>query len=323
MRKIRLLIVVSFCLLISMGALAQDASLPLSSWNDTATKQKIVTFVESVSNASSPLCVPEEDRIAVFDLDGTLFCEKPMYLQVMIAAQGLKDLAEANPDLRGRQPYKAAFEDDIEYLYDHDHFVEMNLKAFEGKTEEEYQAYCLNFLKQNQPRFKVPYLDLFYVPMLELLEYLRSKDFIIYIVSGSPQEFIRSFSKDAINIEPRYIIGETISIDFRIADNKAIFERIPVLVEPDVLREGKPINIRLRVGQGPILAFGNSSDDMKMLEYATVSEHPSLSLTLHHDDAAREYAYDKGAEKILETARNNDWIIVSMKDDFARIFEEK
>ncbi|NQT22413.1 MAG: haloacid dehalogenase-like hydrolase, partial [Candidatus Omnitrophica bacterium] len=140
MKKIRLFLAVCFCLLVSTAVLAEDTSLPLSSWNNTATKEKIIAFVESVSNSSSPLCVPEEDRIAVFDLDGTLFCEKPMYLQVMIAAQGLKDLAQANPDLRDRQPYKAAFEDNTEYLYNHDHFVEMNLKAFEGKTEEEYQA---------------------------------------------------------------------------------------------------------------------------------------------------------------------------------------
>ncbi|MGB2705590.1 MAG: HAD family hydrolase [Candidatus Omnitrophota bacterium] len=297
---------------------------PLESWNETPNKERIINFVSSVSDPASPSYVPEKERIAAFDLDGTIFCEKPLYLQVLIAAERLHDLAEKNPLLQSVEPYASAWERDWDYISDPKNFLEMNLTAFEGATEEEYKKYVENFLNtKKNPDFKVPYIELFYIPMLELLEFLKANDFQVYIVSGSPQEFIRSFSEAKLDTPLEKVIGDTISVAFQVQDSRAVFVRKHAVVEPEVLREGKPENIRMRVGRVPILAFGNSNDDIAMLESAAAGGLPSLSLTLYHDDSKREYAYDKGADKVLKTAKERGWVIVSMKEDFKTIFKFK
>lgn len=297
---------------------------PLESWNETPNKDKIINFVESVSDPQSPSFVPEEERIATFDLDGTIFCEKPLYLQVLIAAERLHDLAEKNPILRDVEPYASAWERNRDFISDPKNFLEMNLTAFEGATEEEYKKYTEDFLTVNKnPDFNAPYIELFYIPMLELLEFLRDNGFQIFIVSGSPQEFIRVFSENKLDVSLDRVIGDTIRVEFHVEDGRAVFVRKHEVVEPEVLREGKPENIRMRVGRVPILAFGNSNDDIAMLECAGASGLPSLSLTLHHDDAEREYAYDKGADRVLETAKERGWVVVSMKGDFKTIFNIK
>ncbi len=304
----------------SPGA-AQNPADPLFTWNETGNKQRIISFVNSISEPTEKSYVPPEKRIAVFDLDGTIFCDNPLYLQVLIAAERLYDLAGADPELREKAPYKGAWERDWDYISDPANFLEMNLTAFEGSTEEEYKEYVEDFLtKRRNPNFKVPYIELFYVPMLELLEFLRANGFQIYIVSGSPQEFIRSFSEEKLNTPLEKVIGDTISVAFEVHDNKAFYIRKHAVVEPEVLREGKPENVRMRTGREPILAFGNSNDDIAMLASAAASGGTYLSLTLHHDDREREYAYDKGAEKVLAEAKKRGWIAVSMKKDFKTVF---
>ena len=316
-------IVVMTCFMApSRGFAAEMGEGPLSSWNDTPAKQQIVAFVAQVTDPLSDSYVPEETRIAAFDLDGTLFCEKPLYLQVLIAAEGLYDLAEKDPTLREEYPYSGAWKRNMDFISDSKNFLEMNLTAFAGMTQEEYQAYVRDFLSQDHPRYGVPYDQLFYSPMEELLNFLRANDFQIYIVSGSPQEFIRSFSVDILDVEPERVIGDTISIDFEIRDGEVVYIRKHDYVKPEVLKAGKPENIRIRTGRSPILAFGNSSDDIEMLESAGGGGLPSLALTLHHDDAEREYAYDKGAEKILTVAKEKGWVIVSMKKDFKTMFND-
>jgi len=322
-----MVVFMSVCLLVSMpvGASAQSEgyaeSDPLPSWNETPAKKRILDFIASVSDPASLSFVPEEERIAAFDLDGTLFCEKPLYLQVLIAAERLYDLAEKDPDLRDIQPYKGAWNRNWDYISDSKNFLRMNLIAFEGATQEEYKEYCLKFLNGNHPVYGVPYVRLFYVPMEELLELLRASGFQLYLVSGSPQEFIRSFSEETLDIGLEKVIGDTISVKFEIREgNNIVFVRKDAVVEPEVLREGKPENIRMRIGRSAILAFGNSYDDIAMLESAGAGGLPHLSLTLHHDDKKREYAYDKGAQKVLKTAKQRNWVIVSMKNDFKTIF---
>jgi len=322
-----MVVFMSVCLLVSMpvGASAQSEgyaeSDPLPSWNETPAKKRILDFIASVSDPASLSFVPEEERIAAFDLDGTLFCEKPLYLQVLIAAERLYDLAEQDPDLRDIQPYKGAWNRNWDYISDSKNFLRMNLIAFEGATQEEYKEYCLKFLNGNHPVYGVPYVRLFYVPMEELLELLRASGFQLYLVSGSPQEFIRSFSEETLDIGLEKVIGDTISVKFEIREgNNIVFVRKDAVVEPEVLREGKPENIRMRIGRSAILTFGNSNDDIAMLESAGAGGLPHLSLTLHHDDKKREYAYDKGAQKVLKTAKQRNWVIVSMKNDFKTIF---
>lgn len=323
MRKFRALAVVVICVSICAIAFGKPAGEALSAWNETPNKERIINFVTSVSDPTSPQHVPLKERIAVFDLDGTIFCEKPLYLQVLIAAERLYDLAEADPELREKAPYKGAWERDWDYISDHANYLEMNLIAFEGVTEEEYKTYVENFLtKRKNPNFKVPYIELLYVPMLELLDFLRANDFRIYIVSGSPQEFIRSFSEEKLDTPLEMVIGDTISVEFKVRDKRAFYIRKNAVVEPEVLREGKPENIRMRTGREPILAFGNSNDDIAMLESAAASGLPNLSLTLHHDDGKREYAYDKGADKVLAEAKKRGWVTVSMKEDFKSVFEK-
>ena len=247
-----------------------------------------------------------------------------MYLQVQIAAEKLYDIAKEDKALRKVEPYKSAWLRDWDYISDSKNFLDMNLKAFVGDSVEEYKEYTTNFLtKKKNPDFKVPYIELFYIPMLELLEYLRANDFQVYIVSGSPQEFIRSFSEEKLETPLEKVIGDTFFINFLMGDNKALFIRGDTVVLPEVLREGKAENIRMRTGTVPILAFGNSNDDIAMLELAAASGLPNLSLTLHHDDAKREYAYDKGADKVLITAKSRGWVTVSMKNDFKKIFNLK
>jgi len=323
-KRIKILAVITACVSVCAFAFSAPARGALPSWNETPNKQRIIDFATSVSDKKSPYYVPEEDRLAVFDLDGTIFCEKPLYLQVLIAAERLYDLAEENPDLRDKEPFKGAWKRDWDYISDHNNFLEMNLTAFEGATEEEYKEYAGEYLTERKnPDFKVPYIELFYIPMLELLEYLRSLNFQIYIVSGSPQEFIRVFSKEKLDVPLEGVIGDTISVAFQVHGDRAVFIRKHAVVEPEVLREGKAENIRMRTGRVPILAFGNSNDDIAMLESAAASGLPNLSLTLHHDDRKREYAYDKGADRVLETARKRGWVVVSMKKDFFTIFNIK
>ena len=325
--KVLMVVFISVCLLVSapVGVSAQSEGSakndPLSSWNETPAKKRILDFIASVSDPASPSFVSEKERIAAFDLDGTLFCEKPLYLQVLIAAERLYDLAEKDPNLRDNQPYKGAWNRDMEYISDPKNYLRMNLIAFEGVTEEEYKEYCLKFLNRDHPVYGVPYVKLFYVPMEELLELLRASGFQLYLVSGSPQEFIRSFSEETLDIGLERVIGDTISVKFEVLPgNNVVFVRKGEVVEPEVLREGKPENIRMRIGRSAILTFGNSNDDIAMLESAGAGGLPHLSLTLHHDDKKREYAYDKGAQKVLKTAKQRNWVIVSMKDDFKTMF---
>jgi len=321
MRKFKAFLCIIICVSICAFASGKPAAGVLPSWNETPNKQRIIDFVSAVSDENNPSHVSKKERIAVFDLDGTIFCEKPLYLQVLIAAERLYDLAEKNPVLRGVRPYEGAWKRDWDYISDHNNFLEMNLTAFEGSTEEEYKEYTEDYLTERKnPDFKVPYIDLFYTPMLELLVYLRAHDFQVYIVSGSPQEFIRAFSEEKMDVALEEVIGDTISVAFRVHDGRAVYTRKHAVVEPEVLREGKPENVRMRIGRAPILAFGNSNDDIAMLESAFASGRANLSLTLYHDDEEREYAYNKGADKILRVAGERGWAIVSMEKDFKVIF---
>jgi len=302
------------------GSMEND---PLPLWNNTAVKERIIEFVADVTDPTGPMYVPEEKRIAAFDLDGTLFCEKPLYLQVLIAAEGLYDLAEKDPTLRDEYPYNGAWKRDMDFISDSKNFLEMNLTAFAGMTQEEYQKYVRDFLSLGHPRFGVPYDELFYTPMEELLLFLEENDFQIYLVSGSPQEFIRSFSEELLGVEPQMVIGDAISIKFEIRDGQVVFVREHDYVKPETLKDGKPINIRLKTGRSAILSFGNSNDDIQMLEASGAGGLPSLSLTLYHDDGEREYAYDKGADKILAMAQERGWVVVSMKNDFKEVFRQE
>jgi hypothetical protein len=309
-----------------------DKSPDLSRWNDTAARAAVIEFVERVTDTNSPAYLPPAQRIATFDNDGTLWCEKPMYIQLDFILRRWVEMAGENPELREQQPWKAAVEKDYAWLGnavakhyrgdDSDMPVLMKglLSAFAGVTIEDFAARAGEFLRtQSHPTLKRLYSQCGYAPMIELLQYLEANRFITYIASGGGRDFMRPITQELYGIPPARVIGSSVSLEFR--DNG---DSGDLLTQPhlDVLDDGpvKPARIWSRIGKRPILAAGNSDGDIQMLQFANKPPRPSLRLLVLHDDAEREFDYVAGAEKSLELAKQYGWTIVSMKKDWNTIF---
>ncbi len=304
----------------------------LLSWNDTPAKQAIHDFVTAVTDESSPDYVPPADRIATFDNDGTLWCEKPMYIQLDYFLRKLAARAESDSSLRSQQPWKAAWEKDFDWLgsaitkhYQGDDsylhtLLDGILTLSEDQAVEQIEADAKDFIKnERHPTLGLTYQDCIYQPMLELLQYLEANGFINYIVSGGGRDFIRGFVHDLYGIPRERAIGSTVAYRFVESDGGgAIVQR----AELDVIDDGpgKPIQIWNVVGRRPILAAGNSNGDLPMLAFAGGPSLPALRLLVIHDDTDREFNYLAGAEKVLSTAHTQGWTVVSMKDDFKTVF---
>jgi len=299
----------------------------LPSWHDTPARQTILKFVAATLERSGQSFVPPADRIATFDNDGTLWCEKPTYPQFIFAMQRLKQLAEEWPELGDQPAYKAALEGDLEYftrLYPEEIPVLMKIlfDTHAGMPQSEFDGMAAAFLSDAlHPRFGVPFKQCTYKPMVELLYHLQASDFKVYIASAGGMSFVRSVSEEIYDIPRENVIGSSISFEVDRQSDKLVLLRKPGLIEPLDEGPGKPINIELHVGRPPILAVGNSNGDIEMLEFAASDEMPNLSLLLHHDDAEREYAYDEGAERALQLADDRGWTVVSMKEDFSKVFD--
>lgn len=304
----------------------------LSLWNETPAKKAIIDYVNAVTDPKSADFVPEADRIATFDNDGTLWCEKPMYIQLDFILRRWVEMANENPALREQQPWKAAVEKDYVWLGnavmkhyrgdDSDLPVVMKgvLTAFEGVTIEDLSERAGNFLRtQSHPTLKRLYLECGYAPMIELLRYLEANGFTNYIVSGGGRDFMRPISQELYGIPPERVIGSSVSLDFRENGDGG-----DVLAQPhlDVLDDGpvKPTRIWSRIGKRPILAAGNTNGDIQMLQFANKPPRPALRLLVLHDDATREFDYVEGAEKSLELAKQYGWTIVSIKNDWKTVF---
>jgi len=297
-------------------------SEPLASWNEGPAKRAIAEFVGRVTNERHPDFVPPEDRIATFDNDGTLWAEKPLYFQFAFVIDRVHRLAPQHPEWSDEQPFKAILEGDAVSLHgDGAADIAKLLTATQaGMTQTEYAEAADAFLRSaRHPRFDALYTELVYQPMLELLDYLRSRGFDIHIVSGGTVEFIRAYSNEVYGIPPQSVVGSSFAYEFRDTSGIPEIFRMPELA---VFNDEavKPASIELHIGKVPILAFGNSDGDLQMLEYTDNGAHPALSLLLHHDDAEREYAYDEGAENALQAAAERGWTVVSIKEDFARVF---
>ena len=327
MKKVIFILCIIFLLICRMDVMsyAQDTSRTLKlqgyllSWNEGTAKNRIVSFAEAVSTPFSKTFVPQDQRRAFFDMDGTLVCEKPNYLEVVLAQNKLLEKVKANPSLMKQSLYKAVLKNDTDYLYKH--VKDVIVQAFAGETLHAYKAFCKSFLyNQKHPKFKRPYVELFYVPMLELMDYLRNHGFKIYVVSTSQQEFIRSISEDILKLPPEQIIGTMVG--FSLAnlekDESPIFVKNNNYFTPYNADEAKVIRMRERGILPSIFAFGNSSGDYAMLDATTDSGLPNLACILDHDDAEREYEYHK--LKLLGTAQKRSWSIVSMKRDFGIVF---
>ena len=302
---------------------------PLASWNDTPTTAAITAFVERAS--SGPDAVPPEERVAVFDNDGTLWTEKPMPVELVFVLRRWVEMAEADPTLRDRQPWKAAVERDYAFLGSamDKHYVgdDSDLKiliggvlgAFAGLDVESYGAQAAAFIRnETHPTLRRPFHAVGYQPMVELLRYLEGHGFTTYIASGGSRDFMRAFAHDVYGIPPERIIGSSNELQFiEDGDGSLVYA-----AAPDVFDDGptKPIRIWSRVGRRPLIAGGNSNGDVPMLAFAGTAARPGLRLLVLHDDAEREIDYVKGAEAALERARAEDWTVVSMKHDWATVF---
>jgi hypothetical protein len=326
MKKISLIIFLSFVFLVSLNTYSKaDQSLSvldiqshLRSWTAGPSKQKIVSFVKSVSDPASSNFVPLEYRRAFFDMDGTILCEKPDYIEVALTKYRLLEKVKLNPQLETNPIYKAVLEGDTEYLY-------KNVKtaiaeAFEGESLKFYLEYSRRFLSEEKhPKFNRAYIQLFYQPMIELIDYLTDHGFKVYIVSTSQQEFIRSVAKDVLNIPKNQIIGTMVGFSLEFGNNNnPVFIRKPSYFEPYNADENKVVRIRERGLLPSIFAFGNSSGDLAMLEVTAASGFPNMVCILDHDDPEREYEYHKS--NLLKSAIKNEWTVVSMKRDFKVLF---
>lgn len=297
----------------------EPSSVFLQSWRDGTAKKQIVSFVEDVTTEGSTNFVPKEQRRAFFDMDGTLFCEKPNYVEVELAQHRLLEKAKSDPTLADNPIYKAIMDGDNDYIYKNVKVV--ITEAFAGETLAFYIDYCRNFLKtQEHPRFNRSYASLFYLPMVELIKYLQNNGFTVYVVSTSQQEFIRSISEDQIGIPPQYILGTMVGYTLANLKEDAppIFVRNRSYFDPYNADDNKVVRMRERALLPSMFAFGNSMGDYAMLDATSDSQLPSLVCILDHDDAEREYEYHK--ETLLKESQSRGWLVVSMKKDFYRVF---
>ena len=306
-------------------ALAQ--SDPLPSWNDGKARQSILDFVNAVTREGAPNFVPAAERIATFDNDGTLWVEQPMYTQLSFALDRVKALAPMHPEWKQKQPFKAVLGGDMKALAASGErgLVELVMATHAGMTIEEFERIVKEWLSTaRQPRFKRPYTELVYQPMLELLAYLRANGFKTFIVSGGGIEFMRPWTDQVYGVPPEQVVGSSIKTRFQMRDGRPELFRLPGVNFIDD-KTGKPVGINEHIGRRPIAAFGNSDGDLEMLQWTTMSGRASLGLIVHHTDAEQEYAYDRHShfgklDKALDAAALNNWVVADMKKDWKRVF---
>jgi len=306
---------------------AAPAPDPLPSWNDTAPKQALVAFVERVTKAGSPDFVPPAERVATFDNDGTLWAEQPIYFQFQFAIERVKALAPQHPEWKTTEPFNQVLEGDREaFLAGGAKSVTAVLAAAQsGMTTDEFGTIVKDWLgTARHPKTGRPYTDMVYRPMLEVLTYLRANGFKTFIVSGGAVDFMRAFAESVYGVPPEQVVGTQGKLHYEMRDGKPVLVKLPEVLFLDD-KEGKPAGIQSFIGRRPIAAFGNSDGDLQMLESTTAAPGPRLVLIVHHDDAAREWAYDRASrigklDQALDEAAVKGWTVVSMKADWKRIF---
>jgi len=299
----------------------------LSSWNDGPSKQAILDFVSRVTAENSPDFVLPAQRIATFDNDGTLWCEQPLQNQFFFAFHRLETLVTRDPSLRERQPYKAFLERDMQAIQalGRQAAIELALTIHAGMTEDEFAALAGDwFARARHPRLRRPYSQCIYQPQVELLAYLRANGFKTFIVSGGGIDLIRAFAEDNYGIPPEQVIGSSLKLRFEAEEGHVDLVRQSELNSFDD-REVKPANIALHIGRRPILAFGNSDGDLAMLRYTLAGPGPRLALLLHHNDAEREFAYDREFRlspliEALDKADAYGITVVGMRDAWKTVF---
>jgi len=316
------------CLTIITIGCSQNQNVdPLPSWTEGEAKRAIISFVDAATRKGSPSFIESSERIAVFDNDGTLWPEQPMYFQLAFALDRLKQLAPEHPEWKTKQPFKAALEGDLKtVMAGGEHaLLELVMASHAGNTTEEFAQIVKDWLATaKHPDTGRAYTEMVYQPMLELLDYLRANGFSTYIVSGGGIEFMRPWTENIYGIPPENVIGSSIKTGFTIRNGNPVLVRKPEINFIDD-KAGKPVGINQHIGRRPVAAFGNSDGDLQMLQWTCTNRDNSFCLYVHHTDAEREWAYDRDSsigrlDKGLREADTNGWTIVDMQQDWKTIF---
>lgn len=312
--------------LLSTAATALAAD-PLPSWNDTAPKQAIIQFVERITKDGSPDYVQPSERIATFDNDGTLWCEQPMYFQLLFAIHRVGVLAPQHPEWRDEEPFASLLKGDVKAALAGGEKALMEIVAatHAGMTTEEFEMIVKDWIATaKHPITKRPLLEMVYQPMIELLAYLRANGFKTFIVSGGGIEFMRPWTEQVYGIPPEQVVGSSGKLKWEMVDGKPTLVKLPAIDFIDD-KDGKPIGIQTHIGHRPIAAFGNSDGDLQMLQWTAAGPGARFCLYVHHTDAEREFAYDRNShigqlDKGLDAAAAKGWTVVDMKHDWRTIF---
>lgn len=304
--------------------LAQE---PMPSWNDTAAKGRIMDFVKATVAEGGRGYVAPEDRIAVFDNDGTLWSEQPYYFQLGFMLDRVKTLAPQHPEWKQKEPFKSILEGDMKGIAKGGEkgIVELGMATHAGMTTDQFARIVTDwFATARHPRTGKPYDEMTFLPMRELLDYLRANGFRTYIVSGGGVEFMRPITEKAYGIPPEQVIGSTITTEYAIVGDVPVLKRLPKI---DFIDDGpgKPAGINKFIGRRPIFVAGNSDGDYEMMRWVTAAKGPGFAMLVHHTDAEREYAYDRESpfgrlDKALNEAERRNWLIIDMKNDWKKIY---
>jgi hypothetical protein len=310
-----------------MPAARTKSGDPLPSWNEGIAKRAILDFIHRSTSEGDDF-VPVDRRIAVFDNDGTLWCEQPMYVQLAFAFDRLKALAPQHPEWAQEQPFQGILEGDLHAVAASGErgIARLLAATHVGNTTTEFEAIVEDWLAEaRHPKSHHRYGEMIYQPMLELLAFLRARAFKTFIVSGGGVEFMRPWVRDAYGVPSENVVGSRVRVKYeRRGDGKPALVR---LAEIDLVDDGpgKPVGIHQGIGRRPIAAFGNSDGDLEMLEWTTSAPAPTLGLVVHHTDAEREYAYDRASpvgrlSKVLDDAPRRGWVLTDMKRDWKVIY---
>lgn len=332
--RLNVLVLMLFIVVGSLAGCTQSASMPewmggdpLPSWNEGSSKKAIVDFVARVTTPGSADFVKPAERIAVFDNDGTLWCEQPAYFQLMFAMDRIKAMAGQRPEWNQTEPFKSVLAGDMKGLAaaGEKGLMEIVAATHAGLSTEEFNVIVKDWMKTaRHPKYNRPYNQCIYQPMVEVLAYLRSKGIKTFIVSGGGVEFMRAFAEETYGIPPEQVVGSSGVVKFEMKDGK------PVLMKDAKIEfvddgPGKPVGINRFIGRRPIMAFGNSDGDLQMLQYTTAGSGARFGLIVHHTDAQREVAYDRVSsigklDKALDEGNAKGWTIVDMAKDWKTIF---
>ncbi|MFO1314952.1 MAG: HAD family hydrolase [Burkholderiales bacterium] len=314
-------------LLVAAGAVGAQAIDPLPSWSDSASKANIAAFVDKVTRRGSADFVSPAERIAVFDNDGTLWAEQPMYFQAFFIFDRVKALAPKHPEWKSKEPFASVLRGDAKgALKGGEHaLIEMAMATHAGMTTAEFEQIVSDWIATaRHPETGRLFTEMVYQPMLEVLAYLRANGFKTFIVSGGGIEFMRPWTERVYGVPPEQVIGSSIKTRFELRDGQPVLVRLPQMDFVDD-KAGKPVGINTHIGRRPIAAFGNSDGDLQMLQWTTAGKGARLGVLVHHTDAEREYAYDRNSsigrlDKALDVAGPQGWTVVDMKNDWKSIY---